>query len=173
MYLDREYRGQIPWLDDAAAAAVSVVDALENFYHHDRQLLRLKCSRLTLLTRLSGWLNLALAERRIIDLYAADVVRKDGRLKLAVSGRHQTRHLLLADIRRKEGMSPMPEAVRYKLNLQVILERKQYQLDWGIPDEDLDAALAPELYCRMKEAEFIRGAEAAHFHIPQRKIRWK
>lgn len=163
----------MPWLDDAEAAAVSVVDALENFYHYDRQLLRLKCSRLTLLTRLSGWLNLALAERRIIDLYAADVIRTDGRLKLAVLGRHQNRHLLLADIRRRRGTAPAPEAGQYKLNLEVLLERKQYQLDWGLPDEALYAALAPELYCRMKKAEFIRGAEGAHFHFPQRKIHWK
>ena len=61
--MERDYRMQAPCADDALAAALGMVDALEDFYCCDRQLLRLKCPRTVLLMRLAGWLNLALAER--------------------------------------------------------------------------------------------------------------
>ena len=33
--MERDYHKELPWLDDASAAAVSVVDAMEDFYRWD------------------------------------------------------------------------------------------------------------------------------------------
>lgn len=177
--MERDYRMQAPCADDALAAALSMVDALEDFYCCDRQLLRLKCPRTVLLMRLAGWLNLALAERQVIDLYAVDTVRTGRELNLAVHGRHQARRLMLLDLRLKNAPPARlkklcgPEKSRYRFGLLAILERDRYRIDWHIPDPGLEEAMTSGLYCRMKKAEFQVGAEAAHFYRTPRKIVWK
>ena len=177
--MERDYRMQEPCADDALAAALGTVDALEDFYCCDRQLLRLKCPRTVLLMRLAGWLNLALSERQVIDLYAVDAVRTGRELNLAVHGRHQPRRLMILDLRRENAppdrMKKLcgPEKYQYRFGMLAILERDRYRIDWHIPDPGLGEAMASGLYCRMKKAEFQVGAEAAHFFNRPRKIVWK
>ena len=177
--MERDYRMQAPCADDALAAALGMVDALEDFYCCDRQLLRLKCPRTVLLMRLAGWLNLALAERQVIDLYAVDAVRTGRDLNLAVHGRHQARRLMILDLRLKNAPPDRlkklcgREKCRYRFGLLAILERDRYRINWHIPDPGLEEAMTPGLYCRMKKAEFQTGAEAAHFYRTPRKIVWK
>ena len=176
--MERDYHKELLWLEDASAAAVSVFDAMEDFYRWDRHLLRGNCPRTLLLSRIAGWLNLALARQNIIDLYAADPVRFDGELHLAIHGRRQRKLLLALEIRsRKVGKNGFMkycgrEEKRYRFAVRIVPVRQHYRLEWIFPDDLLKEAIAPDLYFREKKAEFIRGAEVAPFRFRPRAIAW-
>ena len=177
--MERDYHKELPWLKDAATAAVSLIDAMEDFYRWDRHLLRGNCPRTLLVNRIAGWLNLALARQEIIDLYAADPVRFGGELHLAIHGRRQRKLLLALEIRSRNAIGKTgfmkycgPEANRYRLAVRVVAVRRHYRLEWVFPDGRLKEALAADLYFRQKKAEFIRGAEPAVFRFRPRAIAW-
>ena len=177
--MERDYHKEIPWLKDASAAAVSLIDAMEDFYRWDRHLLRRNCPRTLLLSRIAGWLDLALARQEIIDLYAADPVRIGGELHLAVRGRRQRKLLLVLDIRSRKAAGKTdfmkhcgPEENQYRIGVRIVPVQRHYRLDWIFPDARLEEAIAADLYFRQKKAEFIRGAESAVFRSRPRTIAW-
>ena len=176
--MERDYHKELPWLEDASAAAVSVIDAMEDFYRWDRHLLRGNCPRTLLLSRIAGWLNLALDRQNIIHLYAADPVRFDGELHLAIHGRRQRKLLLALEIgSRKVGKTGFmkycgPEENRYRFAVRVVPVQRHYRLEWVFQDDLLKEAIAADLYFREKKAEFIEGAEVAPFRFRPRAIVW-
>ena len=177
--MERDYHKELPWLEDASAAAVSLIDAMEDFYRWDRHLLRGNCPRTLLLSRLAGWLNLALARQEMIDLYAADPVRFGGELHLAIHGRRQWKLLLALEIRSRK-IAGRPGFMRYcgqgenqyRFGARIVPVQRHYRLDWFFPDGLLGDAIAADLYFRQKKAEFVQGAESAVFRSRPRKIVW-
>ena len=177
--MERDYHKELPWLEDAAAAAVSLIDAMEDFYRWDRHLLRGNCPRSLLVSRIAGWLDLALARQEIIDLYAADPVRFGGELHLSVRGRRQRKLLLAVEIRsgktagRPDFMKYCgPGKNQYRFAVRIIPVQRHYRLEWIFPDALLEEAIAADLYFRQQKAEFIRGAESATFRFRPREIAW-
>ena len=177
--MERDYHKELPWLEDASAAAVSVFDAMEDFYRWDRHLLRGNCPRTLLVSRIAGWLNLALDRQEIIDLYAADPVRFNGELHLAVRGRRERKLLLALEIRSRNAVGKTgfmkycgPEENRYRFAVRIVPIRRHYRLEWVFPDDRLKEAIAADLYFRQRKAEFIRGAEPGVFRFRPRAIAW-
>jgi len=177
--MERDYHKELPWLDDAAAAAVSLIDAMEDFYRWDGPLLGGNCPRMLLVSRIAGWLNLALAEQKLIDLYAADPVRFGRELHLAVHGRRQRKRLLAVEIRRgKTSVEPGfmkycgQGENQYRFAVRIVPRRRHYRLEWIFREDQLEAALAEELYFRQKQAVFMSGAERAVFRSRLRTIAW-
>ena len=177
--MERDYHKELPWLEDASAAAVSLIDAMEDFYRWDGPLLAGNCPRTLLVSRIAGWLNLALAGQKLIDLYAADPVRFGSELHLSVHGRRQRKRLLAVEIRRGK-TAGQPGFMKYcgqgekqyRFAVRIAPARRHYRLDWIFPDDLLEAALAEELYFRQKQAVFMSGAERAVFRSRLRAIDW-
>ena len=177
--MERNCFKELPWQDDAAAAAVSLIDAMEDFYRWDGPLLGGNCPRMLLVSRIAGWLNLALAEQKLIDLYAADPVRFGRELHLAVHGRRQRKRLLAVEIRRgKTSVEPGfmkycgQGENQYRFAVRIVPRRRHYRLEWIFREDQLEAALAEELYFRQKQAVFMSGAERAVFRSRLRTIAW-
>lgn len=177
--MERDYHKELPWLKDAAAAAVSLIDAMEDFYRWDRHLLRGNCSRTLLMSRIAGWLNIALGQQDIIHLYAVEPVWFGGELHLSIHGRKQRKLLLALEIRsrkagRKTGFMKYfgPEDNRYRFAVRVVPVRQHYRLEWFFPDDRLKDAIAADLYFRQKKAEYIQGAKSAPFRFRPRAIAW-
>ena len=177
--MERNCFKELPWQEDAAAAAVSLIDAMEDFYRWDGPLLGGNCPRTLLVSRIAGWLNLALAGQKLIDLYAADPVRFGRELHLAVHGRRQRKRLLAVEIRRGKtaGQGGFlkycgEREKQYRFAVRIGAERRHYRLDWIFPDYLLEAAIAEELYSRQKQAVFMSGAERAVFRSRLRAIDW-
>ena len=177
--MERNCFKELPWREDAAAAAVSLIDAMEDFYRWDGPLLGGNCPRTLLVSRIAGWLNLALAGQKLIDLYAADPVRFGRELHLAVQGRRQRKRLLAIEIRRGK-TAGQPEFMKYcgcgenqyRFGVRIVPGRRHYRLEWIFPDYLLEAAIAGELYFRQKQAVFMSGAERAVFRSRLRAIDW-
>ncbi len=177
--MERDYHKELPWQEDAAAAAVSLIDAMEDFYRWDGPLLAGNCPRTLLVSRIAGWLNLALAGQKLIDLYAADPVRFGRELHLAVQGRRQRKRLLAIEIRSGKTAGQRgflkycgEREKQYRFAVRIGAERRHYRLDWIFPDDLLEGALAEDVYFRQKQAVFMSGAERAVFRSRLRMIAW-
>lgn len=177
--MERNCFKELPWQEDAAAAAVSMIDAMEDFYRWDGPLLGGNCPRMLFVSRIAGWLNLALSDRKLIDLYAADPVRFGRELHLAVHGRRQRKRLLAIEIRRgktagRQGFMKYCGCGenQYRFGVRIVPGRRHYRLDWIFPDGRLETAIAEDLYFRQKQAVFMSGAERTVFRSRLRTIAW-
>ena len=177
--MERDYHKELPWQEDAAAAAVSLIDAMEDFYRWDGPLLGGNCPRTLLVSRIAGWLNLALSDRKLIDLYAADPVRFGRELHLAVHGRRQRKRLLAVEILHgKTSVEPGfmkycgQGENQYRFAVRIVPRRRHYRLEWIFPDGLLEGAIAEDVYFRQKQAAFMSGAERAVFRSGLRTIDW-
>lgn len=177
--MERNCFKELPWREDAAAAAVSLIDAMEDFYRWDGPLLGGNCPRTLLVSRIAGWLNLALAGQKLIDLYAADPVHFGRELHLAVHGRRQRKRLLAVEIRsgKTAGQPGFMKYCgegekRYRFAVRIVPARRHYRLDWIFPDGRLGNAIAEDLYSRQKQAVFMSGAERAVFRSRLRTVDW-
>ena len=177
--MERDYHKELPWQEDAAAAAVSLIGAMEDFYRWDGPLLGGNCPRTLLVSRIAGWLNLALSDQKLIDLYAADPVRFGRELHLAVQGRRQRKRLLAVEIRRGKtaGRRGFLKYCgrgenQYRFAVRIIPARRHYHLEWIFPDGLLETAIAEDVYFRQKQAVFMSGSERSVFRSGLRTIAW-